>query len=46
VAVHPHIGPDYHRIDRAAAFQVRDASNDAGVIALVPKIDVRHEVGT
>jgi ABC-2 type transport system ATP-binding protein len=40
VAVHPHTGPDYHRIDRAASFQVRGAAHDPGVVALTPKVDV------
>ena len=45
VAVHPHTGPDYHRIDRAASFQVRDTTKDPGVIALVPKIDITQGSG-
>jgi ABC-2 type transport system ATP-binding protein len=40
-AVHPVIGPDYHRVDRAASFQVTSRSLDPGVLALSPKIEVR-----
>jgi ABC-2 type transport system ATP-binding protein len=40
VAVHPRIGPDYHRIDRAVSFQVSNDTNDAGVLALSPKIEI------
>jgi ABC-2 type transport system ATP-binding protein len=43
VAVHPRSGLDYHRIDRAASFQLAGTTNDPGVIALVPKIDVVPE---
>ena len=40
IAVHPRIGPDYHRIDRAVSFQVSNDANDAGVLALSPKIEI------
>ncbi len=40
IAVHPRIGPDYHRIDRAVSFQVSNEANDAGVLALSPKIEI------
>ncbi|MCW2658397.1 MAG: transporter ATP-binding protein [Jatrophihabitans sp.] len=40
VAVHPAHGMDYHRIDRAASFQIRSGSTDPGVITLTPKIDI------
>jgi ABC-2 type transport system ATP-binding protein len=40
VAVHPKTGADYHRIDRAASFQLRSTSNDPGVVQLSPKIDI------
>jgi ABC-2 type transport system ATP-binding protein len=40
IAVHPRIGPDYHRIDRAVSFQVSNDANDAGVVALSPKIEI------
>lgn len=43
VAVHPRTGEDYHRIDRATSFQIRDATNEPGVIALAPKIDITNE---
>jgi ABC-2 type transport system ATP-binding protein len=40
IAVHPRIGPDYHRIDRAMSFQVSNDANDPGVLALSPKIEI------
>jgi ABC-2 type transport system ATP-binding protein len=40
IAVHPRIGPDYHRIDRAVSFQVSNDANDAGLLALSPKIEI------
>ena len=40
-AVHPTMGPDYHRVERGASFQVSSRSLDAGVVALSPKIEVR-----
>ncbi len=40
-AVHPVVGPDYHRVERGASFQVSSRSLDAGVVALSPKIEVR-----
>jgi hypothetical protein len=40
IAVHPRIGPDYHRVDRAVSFQVSNETNDAGVLALSPKIEI------
>jgi ABC-2 type transport system ATP-binding protein len=40
IAVHPRIGPDYHRIDRAVSFQVSNDANDPGVLALSPKIEI------
>jgi ABC-2 type transport system ATP-binding protein len=40
-AVHPMVGPDYHRVERGASFQVSSRSLDAGVVALSPKIEVR-----
>jgi ABC-2 type transport system ATP-binding protein len=40
VAVHPRVGPEYHRLDRAVTFKVfSDASND-GVVQLVPRFDL------
>ena len=41
VAVCPAHGADYHRIDRAVSFHVRNPSRDPGVIAMKPKIEVR-----
>ncbi len=40
VAVHPKMGRDYHRIDRATSFQVANTSTDPGVLALSPKIEI------
>jgi ABC-2 type transport system ATP-binding protein len=40
VAVHPYAGVDYHRIERAASFQLRSGSTDPGVVHLTPKIDI------
>ncbi len=40
VAVHPRMGPDYHRIDRAMSFQVENSATDPGVLALTPKIEI------
>jgi hypothetical protein len=40
IAVHPRMGPDYHRIDRAVSFQVSNDANDPGVLALSPKIEI------
>ncbi len=40
LAVHPRMGPDYHRIDRAMSFQVENTANDPGVLALTPKIEI------
>ncbi|HEY3717559.1 MAG TPA: ABC transporter ATP-binding protein [Jatrophihabitantaceae bacterium] len=40
VAVHPEIGADFHRIERAASFQVRSDAKDAGVVAMTPKIQI------
>jgi len=40
IAVHPRIGPDYHRVNRAVSFQVSNDTNDAGVLALSPKIEI------
>jgi ABC-2 type transport system ATP-binding protein len=40
MATHPQTGPDYHRIERAVAFQVQNSAVDAGVLALNPKIEI------
>jgi ABC-2 type transport system ATP-binding protein len=40
VAVGPSWGPDYHRIDRAVSFQIRNSSKDIGVLSLNPKIEL------
>jgi ABC-2 type transport system ATP-binding protein len=37
VAVHPAIGPEYHRLDQAASFKVFSDANTAGVVALTPQ---------
>ncbi|HEX2903884.1 MAG TPA: ABC transporter ATP-binding protein [Jatrophihabitans sp.] len=40
IAVHPEIGADYHRVDRAVSFQISNDARDAGVVSLNPKIEV------
>ena len=40
VAVHPASGPEYHRLDRKAAFRVYTTSHDDGLLYLTPKIEV------
>lgn len=42
LAVHPKMGPDYHRIDRAMSFQVTNSATDPGVLALSPKIEIEE----
>jgi ABC-2 type transport system ATP-binding protein len=40
VAVHPASGPEYHRLERKAAFRVYTTSHDEGLLYLTPKIEV------
>ena len=40
VAVHPAQGPEYHRLERKAAFRVYTTSHDEGLLYLTPKIEV------
>jgi ABC-2 type transport system ATP-binding protein len=40
VAVHPHVGPEYHRLDRIVAFKVFSDMNDDGVVYMRPKLEV------
>ena len=40
VAVHPKMGSDYHRIARAASFQISNDANDPGVVALNPHVEI------
>jgi ABC-2 type transport system ATP-binding protein len=40
VAIGTSWGPEYHRIERAASFQVVNSATDVGVIALNPHIEV------
>ncbi|MGI8697247.1 MAG: ABC transporter ATP-binding protein [Mycobacteriales bacterium] len=40
VAVHPVVGPEYHRLDRIASFKVFSDASDDGVLYLRPKIEV------
>ncbi|MGI8868714.1 MAG: ABC transporter ATP-binding protein [Mycobacteriales bacterium] len=40
VAVHPRVGPEYHRIDRGASFKVYSDTEDDGVIYMRPKFDL------
>ncbi|BEP14619.1 hypothetical protein acdb102_29300 [Acidothermaceae bacterium B102] len=40
VAVHPMTGPEYHRLERKAAFRVYTTAHDEGLLYLTPKIEV------
>ena len=40
VAVHPKVGPEYHRLDRAVSFKVFSKAVDDGVLHLTPRIEV------
>jgi ABC-2 type transport system ATP-binding protein len=40
VAVHPQTGPEYHRLERKAAFRVYTTDHDEGLLYLAPKIEV------
>jgi ABC-2 type transport system ATP-binding protein len=40
VAVHPVVGPEYHRLDRVVAFKVFSDLNDDGVVYMRPKLEV------
>ena len=40
VAVHPKVGPEYHRLDRAVSFKVFSEAADHGVLYLTPQIEV------
>lgn len=40
IAVHPRIGPEYHRLDRVIAFKVFSDANDDGVVYMHPKVEV------
>jgi ABC-2 type transport system ATP-binding protein len=40
VAVHPKVGAEYHRLDRAVSFKVFSEATDDGVLHLVPRIEV------
>lgn len=40
VAVHPEVGPEYHRLDRVASFKVFSDVNDDGVVFMRPKLEV------
>ena len=42
-AVHPHTGPEYHRLVNAAAFAVHSDTREAGLIHLAPVVDVVEE---
>lgn len=39
-AVHPRVGPEYHRLDRITAFKVFSDLNDDGVVFMRPKLEV------
>jgi ABC-2 type transport system ATP-binding protein len=38
VAVHPQVGPEYHRLERAVSFKVRGSDQQAGVVYLSPQM--------
>jgi ABC-2 type transport system ATP-binding protein len=40
VAVHPGVGPEYHRLDRAVSFKVFSDAADDGVLHLSPTVEV------
>jgi ABC-2 type transport system ATP-binding protein len=40
VAVHPKVGPEYHRLDRAVSFKVFSETSDDGVLHLAPRFEV------
>jgi ABC-2 type transport system ATP-binding protein len=40
VAVHPKVGPEYHRLDRAVSFKVYSDAVDDGVLHLAPRFEV------
>ena len=40
VAVHPRVGPEYHRLDRAVSFKVVSDAGDDGVLHLIPRFEV------
>ncbi|HEY9388749.1 MAG TPA: ABC transporter ATP-binding protein [Mycobacteriales bacterium] len=40
VAVHPRVGPEYHRLDRVATFKVFSDSGCSGVVHLTPRFDL------
>jgi ABC-2 type transport system ATP-binding protein len=44
-AVHPHTGPEYHRLVNAAAFAVRSDTREAGLIHLSPVVAVVEDDG-
>jgi ABC-2 type transport system ATP-binding protein len=40
LAVHPKVGPEYHRLDRAVSFKVFSEAADDGVLHLAPRFEV------
>ncbi|HEX2374159.1 MAG TPA: ABC transporter ATP-binding protein [Actinomycetota bacterium] len=40
VAVHPRVGPEYHRLDRVVSFKVVSDAADDGVLHLIPRFEV------
>ena len=40
VAVHPRVGPEYHRLDRTVAFKVYSSSDQDGVVHMEPTFQV------
>ncbi len=43
VAVHPQVGPEYHRLDRAVSFKVSSDAAEDGVLHLIPRFEVMAE---
>lgn len=40
VAVHPRVGPEYHRLDRVATFKVLSDAGSTGVVHMTPILDI------
>jgi len=38
VAIHPAVGPEYHRLDRVASFKVFSDAGSTGLVAMTPQI--------
>jgi hypothetical protein len=40
VAVHPRVGPEYHRLERTVGFRVFSPADDHGVVHMTPRVEV------